>query len=1140
MRLANFRTALLFFILLAMGMAAQAITITRKSSPIFYCDFSKAPNLTSMYVAYQITNDTATNYPNVYVTATNFVGGVVTLSTNDNGVTNLGALAPGASKMAFFFLQTTGATLTAQTHDIKVYNGPPSIGTVLLTQSFSFTSVEDVLEAKANKVTTVVSTPDGPAVGGRVVVTVTGHTGTVGGANIVSFTPAAYSSWRADALQLVTTSIAMTGGNTLTLTDTLYSILPSPADTDYVATYTFRATNVVASNIPVSPIGYINSGNPMKHTDDGSFASLAGVAPPIVTTKMIKTVSPASLQRGGTATYTVTMDNTIGTSDVTVDRIVDILPTITVSGTAYAVTYTGTSTYGGVAIADPIITGQQLNWNQPFTVPAGGTQSLVYKAVIPNVSGTYTNSAVAYVETAQIDSDLVLTGSAPAFVNLVVESANLSIVKSGTNAALTGQNIAYTLSYQNLGPTAASNVVLSDTLPTGMSFISATGISGSTGVVTTSGTTVVTWPTIPSLASGGSGNYVLTVTSSISGPLTDKAAITADTLDSVPANNTSQLTTTVSPATDIAVFKTGPATAVASGTINYVVTVVNQGVISGSNVVVSDVLPPSVTSPVVSGSGVISSGTVTWPTIPTLAVGGSASYTVSVVAPSLGGTLTNIAKATTTTTDLNAANNNGTQAASQVVTTVPVGVTLSGFVYSDTNSNSTMDNGEAGTGQTLYAKLMSSGTGPVVSSTSVNVSTGAYSFPAVVAGTWIIIVDTNNTAGDVTATYPAGWVGTEMSTGKRTVAVSSQAISGLNFGVDERVLISGKVFTDTGLGVGTANDGTLNGGEQGLGGALVRITNNAGSIVYSSTTSAADGTFSLYVSSTIPNGTSLKLTETNLPGYISTGASVGSTSGTYDRATDSLTFTFNPASNYSGILLGDIPAPILDTDGSQSGMPGTVLFYPHTFIANSAGTVTFSTAAQPNPSAVTGWAETIFNDLNGNGKFDPGEPMMTGTTVTAGQAVKLLVKEFIPAAAPYNATNKVTLTAVINYNGASPALSTTLIRVDQTTVGERASALVLVKSVDKQSALPGERLTYKIVYSNNSPDPLSNVVIYDTTPAFTTFVSSTWSTPLPATLTGATPIAPAVGSAGNLQWTFTGQLQPAVTGTITFQVNVAQ
>src|SRR5262249_5532439 len=102
-------------------------TITRTSSDIFYANFASdsGPALTSHYVAYQIRNTDGVDYPDVWATIGNFTGGVVTLGAHAADAINLGPLADGETKTAFFYLRTTvSSSFPAQTHTVSVFNGP--------------------------------------------------------------------------------------------------------------------------------------------------------------------------------------------------------------------------------------------------------------------------------------------------------------------------------------------------------------------------------------------------------------------------------------------------------------------------------------------------------------------------------------------------------------------------------------------------------------------------------------------------------------------------------------------------------------------------------------------------------------------------------------------------------------------------------------------------------------------------------------------------------------------------------------------------------------------------------------------------------------------------------------------------------
>ncbi|RYD85642.1 MAG: DUF11 domain-containing protein [Verrucomicrobiaceae bacterium] len=225
---------------------------------------------------------------------------------------------------------------------------------------------------------------------------------------------------------------------------------------------------------------------------------------------------------------------------------------------------------------------------------------------------------------------------------------------------------------------------------------------------------------------------------------------------------------------------------------------------------------------------------------------------------------------------------------------------------------------------------------------------------------------------------------------------------------------------------------------------------------------------------------------------------------------------------------------------AQSGLPGTIVVYPHTFIAGSAGSVIFTTANVPSP-ANPDCQRVLIRGTNGNSQIDAGEPQFTGSiALAAGGRLNILVKEFIPVSAALGAKDAVTISAVFTYSAAAPALSSTATRSDVTTVGTpTTSGLVLVKSVNQATALPGQTLTCTLSFKNNSSEPLSNVVIFDATPAFSTFTSATTG-PVPASLGQVSLTAPSAGSAGQIRWNFTGTLAPGETGAVSFVITFDQ
>ncbi len=120
--------------------------------------------------------------------------------------------------------------------------------------------------------------------------------------------------------------------------------------------------------------------------------------------------------------------------------------------------------------------------------------------------------------------------------------ADIAVFETGPTNGQPGQPLTYTITVTNLGPSTATGVAVSDSLPTNVTFISATG-----GGMDTAGT--VTW-SIGSLTNGQTTNVTVTLSAPTSGTFTNSASGSSTSFDPNPANNNgsagnSQVTTTV-------------------------------------------------------------------------------------------------------------------------------------------------------------------------------------------------------------------------------------------------------------------------------------------------------------------------------------------------------------------------------------------------------------------------------------------------------------------------------------------------------------------------------------------------------------------------------------------------------------------
>ncbi|MDQ8193921.1 isopeptide-forming domain-containing fimbrial protein [Coraliomargarita sp. SDUM461004] len=467
-------------------------------------------------------------------------------------------------------------------------------------------------------------------------------------------------------------------------------------------------------------------------------------------------------------------------------------------------------------------------------------------------------------------------------------------------------------------------------------------------------------------------------------------------------------------------------------------------------------------------------------------------------------------------------------------------ILVSGTVFEDESFNRVIDPGEDwGEGETVYVNLVQDGV--VLDSVVVNPGSGDYEFDRVSGGDYSIVVTDSPTNQNPVAPGVFIFYDAAPTDGRLLITAGPDDIFDQDFPLVTGAYISGVVFQDDGIGSGTPNDGVQNGAEAGIGKVTVRLT-DGGSNVYDTVLTNGAGEFRLLVPESVPNGSTLVVEEYNLSSYLSTGGDAGSTGGSYNRVTDRISFVYTAGQSESDLAFGDIPANSFLTDGQQTIEPGAVAFYSHTFIAGTGGEVSFDIDSALNP-ALPGWGQTLFRDSNCNGQLDDGEPRLihpsAAITVSAGEQICLIVKDSSPAGAPFGAQNLNTVTATFTYTNSAPALADdVLVRTDLTTIGiETTAGLELLKAVDKATASPGETITYTLTYTNNGAGALDDIIIYDSTPAYTTFALAPTPT-YPLSLTNVVISAPNVGETGGIVWTFEGELEPGETGTVTYQVTV--
>jgi len=493
---------------------------------------------------------------------------------------------------------------------------------------------------------------------------------------------------------------------------------------------------------------------------------------------------------------------------------------------------------------------------------------------------------------------------------------------------------------------------------------------------------------------------------------------------------------------------------------------------------------------------------------------------------------------------------------------VPDMYEVSGTVWNDINNNGIRENTELGIPGVTVVLSGSPYPGVPVRCLSVDTdANGFYKFNRVLTGDYQLIESDASPTPFGSATCPpadsdpATFVSTTPNV--RNITVHETNIQRQDFGDYNGIVIHGTVFDDNGISGGTSANGAQESNETGISGVKVVASDGAGTL-YDSTRTATDGSYTLYVPGTVSTVT---VQETNATGYITTGGQAGSTGGSYDMASDSVTFTATSATTYTNVDFGDVRKIIFEPDHESKVLPGNVVYYAHQFSTQAAGTVTFTTAADANTA--TGWSHLIYRDSNCDGILNGTEANAPLEGINLGVGANgrwcIVNKVYAPANAPASDKYRVITTASFAYSGGT-ASALAMKVTDITTVGNKvspttsaanpetgASRLKLHKTVQNISqnsaessqlsqGKPGDYLKYRIYFRNTGTGPINDLKVDDTSPEFTKMQPPTASCDVVPTGMTCTPFM----GIQKVKWTFTGSLPGGASGQVSYQVRIDQ
>lgn len=228
----------------------------------------------------------------------------------------------------------------------------------------------------------------------------------------------------------------------------------------------------------------------------------------------------------------------------------------------------------------------------------------------------------------------------------------------------------------------------------------------------------------------------------------------------------------------------------------------------------------------------------------------------------------------------------------------------------------------------------------------------------------------------------------------------------------------------------------------------------------------------------------------------------------------------------------------LQNDRTGQVAPGGTVVYKHTLTNNgnivegaAANTLPFTLT---NDQAANGWVTTLYVDSNNDGVADAGE-LVTGSdlavktgSIARGASVNLLIKVQAPTNATAGTPSAVVLTIKPTVVGGQSVAD--LVNTDLTTVTSGQVRLVKEQSLancstgaagtytqNTVSAKPGECVKYRITATNEGNADVTNVVISDATPAYTTLKVIASASPVATNATLSTSTAALTdGSTGTI------------------------
>jgi uncharacterized repeat protein (TIGR01451 family) len=348
-----------------------------------------------------------------------------------------------------------------------------------------------------------------------------------------------------DALPANTTAISLTGPAgwtcilaTFTCTDP--SLAPGAPAT---ITYVVKVTAGTAAGTAVNETANVSSAitDPTLTNNSATAADVVALATQadLVTTN---SASPGSVAAGSNVTYTQSVTNNgpaVTTAGMTITQ------TTPPNTNFQSITPPAGWTCGTVP---PVGGTGTITCTDSGTLAVNGTASftLVLQVNAGTPSGTNITDTVT-ATAANIVPGITTNTASASVVVANANSADMAIVKTGNpNPVSQGSQLTYTLAVTNNGPASATNVTVTDTVPSVMTYFTSSSTQGS---CSEAGGTVTCL--LGTMLNAGTATISILTIPNAPGMVSNTATVIADQTDPNSANNTSTWVETVTAPTKI-------------------------------------------------------------------------------------------------------------------------------------------------------------------------------------------------------------------------------------------------------------------------------------------------------------------------------------------------------------------------------------------------------------------------------------------------------------------------------------------------------------------------------------------------------------------------------------------------------------